>query len=243
MFAGESLDGRFVTTRWATVTVAGDTSSPSMRAALERLCEDYWGPLVAYALRKGRDLHNAQDLTQAFFAHFIERGYLRAADRMRGKFRTFLLTCFQHFMIHEWEKERSARRGGQFTIVSWEEHDAAILSRIAAATDLTAERIYDREWAFAVTRRALLRLEEEFSASGRSEHFQVLGRFLYTEPVPGEYDTVASKLNLASGSVKLLVHRLRRRYGMFVREEVRQTLVNESDLEDELRYLVELLSV
>jgi len=234
--------GRFATTRWSKVAVAGDSSSPNARVALERLCQDYWPPLFAFALRQGYDTHSAQDLTQGFFAHFIERGYLRAADRTRGKFRTFLLTCFQHFIAHEWEKNRAAKRGGQFVLVSWEEHAAALESRAASAGQLQPERHYDREWGLAIMERALTRLRTEFDAAGRERHLMVLGSFLHAEAGPGEYLKAGDQLGLTERAVKLAVHRLRRRYGRLVRDEIRETVVSESDVEDEMRYLVELMS-
>ncbi len=242
MTASGEPAGQFATTRWSTVTIASDSSSPGARAALERLCQDYWPPLFAFALRQGRDFHTAQDLTQAFFAHFIERGYLRAADRTRGKFRTFLLTCFQHFLVHEWEKQQAAKRGGRFVLLSWEEQGAALESRAASSAELPPERHFDREWALAIMERALARLQGEFAAAGRERDFQVIGRFLHVEAAPGEYLAAATQLGLTHRAVKLAVHRLRRRYGRFVREEVRETVASESDVEDELRYLVELMS-
>lgn len=239
---GASLSvGRFTTTRWTTVAIAGNASSVDARAALERLCQDYWAPLFAFALRQGRAFHAAQDLTQAFFAHFIERGYLRAANRTRGRFRTFLLTCFEHFLIHEWEKQQAVKRGGRFELLSWEEHHAGLESRAASATDLPPERHYDREWALAIMQRALARLQAEFAATERQPLFEFLSRFLHTEPAPGEYANVASQLGLSDRAVKLAVHRLRRRYGRLVREEVSHTVANEADAEDEMRYLVELM--
>lgn len=233
---------RFATTRWSRVAIASDSSSPGARAALESLCQEYWPPLFAYTLRQGRDSHTAQDLTQSFFSHFIERGYLRAADRTRGRFRTFLLTCFQHFLVHEWEKNHAAKRGGQFVLLSWDEHSEALESRVASGTELPPERHYDREWALAVMERALARLQEEFSVAGRDQHFQVLGHFLHAEAAPGDYLEGATQLGLAHRAVKLAVHRMRRRYGRLVREEVRETVTSDSDVEDEMRYLVELVS-
>ena len=103
---------------------------------MERLCQDYWPALFAFALRQGRDSHTAQ----AFFAHFIERSYLHAADRTRGRFLTFLLTCFQHFLVHEWEKNHAAKRGGRFVLLSWEEQSEALESRAVAAAELRPER-------------------------------------------------------------------------------------------------------
>ncbi|MCI0535145.1 MAG: sigma-70 family RNA polymerase sigma factor [Verrucomicrobiales bacterium] len=242
MSTDDNPSGRFTTTRWSTVIMAGRFPSPETRGALERLCQDYWPPLFAFALRQGRDSHAAEDVTQSFFTHFLERGYLRAADRTRGRFRTFLLTCFQHFLTHEWERNRAAKRGGRFMLVSWEENAAALESRATAVSDLKPELHYDREWALAMMRRALTRLEMELVESGRGRHFEVLGRFLHAEAASGEYAAAAEQLGLIDRAVKLAVHRLRRRYGRLVREEVRETVADESDVEAELRYLVELMS-
>ncbi len=231
----------FRTTRWSRVAMANDPASPEAVAALECLCQDYWPPLFAFALRRGRDSHAAEDLTQAFFARFIERGYLKAADRTRGRFRTFLLTSFNHFLIHDWEKNRAVKRGGQFTLLSWDEHHDVLESR-ATATALPPERHYDREWALAVMERALAKLRDEFAASGREHQFAVLGRFLSSEAVTGEYAAAGKELGLTERAVKLAVHRIRRRYGRLMRDEVRETVADESDVQDEMRYLVELVS-
>jgi DNA-directed RNA polymerase specialized sigma24 family protein len=233
--------GRFATTRWSMVTVACDASSLDGKAALERLCQDYWRPLFAFALRKANDFHLAQDLTQTFFGHFIERGYLRAADRARGKFRTFLLTCFEHFLVHEWEKARAIKRGGKFTLVSWEEHCSVLESRVTAE-ELPPQRQYDREWALAIMERALDHLQMEFVAAGKDRDFQLLRHFLHAEARAGEYLRVSSELKVTEGAVKLFVHRMRRRYGSLLRDEVRDTVASELDVEDEMRYIVELMS-
>ncbi len=211
--------------------------------ALERLCQDYWPPLFAFALRKGMDKPMAQDLTQAFFAHFLERGYLRAADRSRGRFRTFLLTCFQHFLIHEWEKSKAAKRGGRFVLLSWEDHAADLESRATNSVEPRPELRYDREWALIILDRALARLREDFNASGRRKQFELLGKFLHEESAPGEYTKVSAELAMSERAVKLTVHRLRRRFGRFVREEIRETVTTDADAKDEMRYLIEILSV
>jgi len=234
--------GRFATTRWSAVARAGDPAAPEARAALDRLCRDYWPPIFAFALRQGRDFHTAQDNTQAFFARFLERGYLRAADPTRGRFRTFLLTCFQHFLTQEWEKERAVKRGGRFELVSWEEQYPGLESRAAASTTSKPAEYYDREWALSVMGRALARLRTELAGAGREGRFVLLGRFLQAEPGPGDYENAARELGLNPRAVKLAVHRLRRRYGHLVRDEVRQTVSDESDVADELRHLVEVLS-
>jgi DNA-directed RNA polymerase specialized sigma24 family protein len=240
--AGKDREGRFFTTRWSWVAAACDSDSPQARSALERLCQAYWPPLYAFALRRGNDIHLAQDLTQSFFLHFIARGYLRAADRGRGRFRTFLLTCFQHFLVHEWEKTRAAKRGGRFELLSWDHDRESLESRVASTSELSPEKLYDLEWALAILERALARLREVYRSAGQVNVYDVLRPFLHSQPDPGDYLRAARQLNLPERAVRLAVHRLRRRYGRLVREEVRETVADASDLEDEMRYLVELIS-
>lgn len=233
---------RFATTRWTTVQTAIDPSSPEALSCLERLCQHYWPPLYGFARRQGNDVHTAQDLTQAFFAHFIGKGYLRAADRSRGRFRTFLLTSFSHFLTHEWEKARAEKRGGRFELTSWEEQLATLESQLACSQPAPPERDYDRQWALTALERALARLRSEFSAAGQDAHFAVLGPFLHAEAQTGEYQAIATQLGVSDRWVKVAVHRLRRRYGRLVREEIRDTVLTDSEVEDEMAYLVELLS-
>jgi DNA-directed RNA polymerase specialized sigma24 family protein len=240
--ATHDLERRFATTRWSRVVVAGDSTSPESRAALERLCQEYWPPLFAFALRRCQDPHSAQDLTQSFFAHFIDRGYLRAANRERGRFRTFLLTCFEHFLVHQWEKERAAKRGGNYVLVSWDEQCDGALLPARSAADLSPEKLYDRAWAQVIMQRAFTRLQNEHAKGERNIQFKVLGRFLSAEVAPGEYVDLGEQLGVAPGAVKLAVHRMRRRFRALVREEIRETVANESDVDDEMRYLVEIIS-
>lgn len=233
----------FQSTRWSSIAVAADSSDPEARQSLERLCQAYWPPLFAYALRQGRDIPSAQDLTQSFFAHFIERGYLRAADRARGRFRTFLLTCFQHFLIHEWEKTQALRRGGRFSLVSLEEHVHELETRAAEGAVASPEQLYDREWAMALLARALTRLSGEFAASGNERKYRVLSRFLDAEPGPGDYARAAEELGIHVRAVKLGVHRMRRRFGRLVRDEIRETVSTDADAQEEMQHLIKTMTL
>lgn len=238
-----SRDNReFRTTRWSEVAAAGGASSPDAQVALERLCLDYWPPLFAFALRRGNDRLTSQDLTQAFFARFIERGYLRAADRNRGRFRTFLMTCFQHFLVHEWEKTRREKRGGSHFRISWDDCCAEVEARACGSIHTPQERHYDREWALLVFDRAMVRLRDEYARNGNLRRFERLVGYLQTDPAAGEYLQVGLELSLSARAVRVIVHRLRRRFGQLVSEEVRGTVASEADAADELRYLVDVLS-
>ena len=104
--------GVFATTHWSVVLAAGHSSAPGAQEALETLCRTYWYPLYVYVRGQGQSPHDAQDLTQEFFARLLEKKYLRLADPDRGKFRAFLLKSLKHFLVNEWEKARTQKRGG-----------------------------------------------------------------------------------------------------------------------------------
>ena len=238
---GAASPSAFTTTHWSVVVAAGDVSSPQGRAALERLCRAYWQPLHAYLLRQGHTAHDAQDLTQEFFAHFLEKSYFRVADRARGRFRSFLLTALKHFVAHEWEKARAVKRGGRHSFISWEEQPEEMRASLASGADLPPERFYDQQWALTLLEQALARLRQESAANGKEQQFERLKTFLSNEPGEGAYAAAAAELGVSPGAVAVGVHRLRQRYGELVREEVANTVARREQIEDELRYLIELI--
>src|SRR5436853_5855107 len=109
--------GWFATTHWSVVRAAGDGAASGAQEALEKLCTTYWYPLYAYIRRKGYSEHQAQDLTQEFFARLMEKNFLGAVQEERGKFRWFLLATLKRFLANEWNRENAAKRGGGGTIV------------------------------------------------------------------------------------------------------------------------------
>ena len=232
----------FATTHWTVVLAAGDRVSPQAADALEQLCRNYWYPLYAYVRRQGRSPEDAQDLTQAFFAHFLDRNYLARADRQRGRFRSFLLTSLQNFLAHEWERARAAKRGGGRTALPWDEISAESRYALEAASDLAPDKIFEQRWAATLFQKALAGLQQEFAAAGHSERFDRLKGFLSAEPEAGAYAKAAASLGMSPGAVAVAVHRLRQRYGELVREEIAHTVSSPSEVEDEMRYLIALMS-
>ncbi|MBV9126332.1 MAG: sigma-70 family RNA polymerase sigma factor, partial [Planctomycetes bacterium] len=166
--------GRFATTRWSVVLAAGRCASPDSQVALTALCETYWYPLYAFVRRRGYRAEDAQDLTQEFFARLLEKGSLRAADRERGKFRSFLLSSFQHFLTQEWDRAHAQKRGGGRTLLSLDLAVGENRYHLEPAHELTPERIYERRWALVLIDRALARLRDEFAAAGKQQLFDPL---------------------------------------------------------------------
>jgi DNA-directed RNA polymerase specialized sigma24 family protein len=228
---------RFCSTRWSVVLSAGRGDAAAARAALEKLCGAYWRPLFVFARRLGHGEPDAQDLTQAFFEQFLEKGYIRAADPHRGRFRTFLLTSFRHFLRGEWVKSRAAKRGGGATFVSWEELSAAEQVQVEPLDDRAVEAAYTEQWALKLFDGALARLREEFAAAGKAQQFDSLKPFLSQLGSSADYSRVAERCGTSEGAVAVAVRRLRVRYGELLRAEIADTVVSAEDVEGELQLL------
>ncbi len=231
----------FATTHWSAILMAGGDSSPVARRALEQLCHAYWYPLYAYVRRQGHNVEDAQDLTQEFFARLLEHKYLRLADRNRGRFRTFLLTSLQHFLINDWKKTNRDRRGGGQIVLSLDEEMAE--SRLAAepALEQPPDALYDRGWAAVLMDRALTALRTEFEQAGKADLFDRLKVFVWGEKNALSYAAMAQQLGMTEGAVKVAVHRLRQRYGDLLRAEVAQTVTTAVEVEEELRHLASVI--
>jgi RNA polymerase sigma-70 factor (ECF subfamily) len=168
---------QFASTRWSVVLAAGDSSVPGAREALERLCGAYWFPLYAFVRRQGHSPHDAQDLTQGFFAWLIESKHLRVADAERGRFRSFLLGMLKNFLSDDRKRAHAQKRGGGRAPISLDAASAEERYDLEPATDLTPDLIFDRRWAWTVIEQTVARLRDEYVAAGRAELFDALRQF------------------------------------------------------------------
>ena len=236
--------GRFEQTQWSLVLAAG-AGEVSGAAALARLCQEYWYPLYAFVRRQGASHHDAQDLTQAFFGKLLEKNYLGDADRSRGRFRTFLLSSLKHFLANEWHKRNAKKRGGGIVFVSLDADASERFEREAvlpASGGHTAEELYDQRWARTVLERALSSLRAVYSANRQGPVFDALKPCLTLGKGGAPYAGVASALGMDENAVKVAAHRLRHRYREAIREEIANTVSQEEDVEEEFRYLREVLT-
>jgi RNA polymerase sigma-70 factor (ECF subfamily) len=233
----------FETTQWSVVLAAGADSSPQAASALERLCQIYRYPLYAFIRRQGRNPHDAEDLTQAFFAHFLQGKCFRFATPERGRFRSFLLTSLKNFLTNEWERGRARKRGGGSTLVSLDDPGAEERYLFEPATDLSPDKLFDRRWAIAVMDQALHILKGEHAESGKQQHFELLAPFLSGDAGDGEYERVAAKLGSNANNVAVSVHRLRQRYREVIRERVAETVTTVVELDEEMQHLLAALAL
>jgi RNA polymerase sigma factor (sigma-70 family) len=228
----------FATTHWTVVLAAGRAHTPQADHALEELCRTYWYPLYAYVRRRGYTHEDAEDLTQGFFARFLERNYLEGLTSEKGRFRAFLLASLKHFLANEWDRAHRQKRGGDIPVLSLDWEHADDRYKINLPDDLSPDKIYDREWALALLERVITRLRESCAATDQAQLFDKLKPFLTMDKGALPYAQAAVELNMAEGAVRVAVHRLRKRYRDLLREEITQTLSDPAQVEEEMRALL-----
>ena len=232
----------FATTHWSLVmaTKPNEASESRARKALEELCRTYWYPLYAFVRYRGYSSDDAQDLTQAFFARIIEAGGFASADPERGRFRSYLLGAMKHFLANEWHRAQTQKRGGQVQFIEWDALDPEARYAGAPKQSDNPEHLFDREWALETVAGALQALKHEMAKAGKIGHFEALKSSLTgKDELPRE--EIAARLGMSEGAVKVAVHRLRQRYRKLLRAAIAETVSNETDLDDEMRYLVTVL--
>ncbi|HXP59168.1 MAG TPA: sigma-70 family RNA polymerase sigma factor [Dongiaceae bacterium] len=232
----------FTTTHWSIVINAQDPASPQASQALEKLCRSYWYPLYAFVRRQGRDEATAKDLTQGFFAKLLEKNYLAGVRPEKGRFRNFLLASIKHFISDEWDKARALKRGGGQTIISLDETTGEDRYRQEPVEAMDAEKLYERRWALTLLEQARERLKEEFRAAGKAETYEQLQRFESGDTDAPAYAEVAPALGLSESGLRTAVHRMRQRNQELVREEVAQTVSSPAEVDEEIRYLIRVVS-
>jgi RNA polymerase sigma-70 factor (ECF subfamily) len=234
--------GLFTTTHWSVVLAAGHGTDTRAAEALQALCRSYWYPLYLYVRRRGYGPEDAQDLTQEFFARFLEKGSFSLADPSRGRFRTFLLKSLQHFLADDWKRAHRAKRGGG-TVELPLDGVVAEARYAAELTDtMTPERAYEQRWALTLLEQVLGRMREDYARVGKARLFEALQDFLWGPDGSVSYAALAQDLATTEGALRLAVHRLREQYRDRLRAEVAQTVSNPSEVDAELRYLIGVIS-
>ncbi len=229
---------QFGATRWTLVRdAAGGTLPEKAQTALAELCRIYWYPLYAYVRRSGHERHDAEDLTQEFFARLLAKNALATVDRSKGKFRSFLLASIKHFLANEWDRKQTLKRGGGFTFVPLDIATAESRHPLEPAHELTPEKIFDRQWALALLDQVLARLSEEYAAEGKADLFASLKEFLVGQAAPRATAQLAETLGVSEGSIKVAIHRLRKRYRQLLRAEIAQTVSCAEEVDEEIRGL------
>jgi RNA polymerase sigma factor (sigma-70 family) len=228
----------FVTTRWSVVLAAGVSSSAESERALSQLYRTYWYPLYAFVRRQGHSPQDAEDLTQGFFAHLLEKKALGGVEREKGKFRSFLLASLKNFLANDWDRQHAAKRGGKHSVISLDDDTAEDRYLREPSHDLTPEKLYEQSWALMVLETVLQQLRKEYAASGKVHLFEALQDHLIGDENATIYASAAAQLGMKEGAVRMAVLRMRRHFGYLLRNEIAHTVADLAELEEELRHLV-----
>ncbi len=220
---------------------AGASEDPSCREALEILCQRYWQPVYSYIRHRGYDKDDTEDLTQSFFARLLEKKSLKAADPDRGRFRSFLLASVRNFLADAWDKERAQKRGGGRHSIPMDFSETENLER-EPAEKRTPEAAFERQWASSVLAQVFSRLRQEAIKEGAMERFERLEGFLTGELEGTRQSQIAEELGISAKALRVTLHRLRKRFGKLLREQVAHTVSDPEQVDDEIRYLLNALN-
>lgn len=234
--------GVFVTTRWSVVLAAGRNDTTRSHEALARLCQNYWYPLYAYVRRRGYSSHDAQDLTQEFFARLLEKQSIASADPNRGRFRSFILTALNNFLGQEWEKARTQKRGGGAELFSLDLAQAEQRFDLEPASAETPDKDFDKKWAVALLETVMTQLEQEYKAENKSDLFAALKQTLTGSRESQPYAQLATRLDMSEAAIKVAVHRLRKRYRELLQTEISDTVSSPEEIKEEMRHLFTALT-
>ena len=231
----------FTTTQWSMILHAGNSQDPGCCEALEILCQRYWLPVYTYIRRRGYDKEAAEDLTQSFFAQLLEKRSLKAADPARGKFRSFLLASVKNFLSDSREKERAQKRGGDRHIIPFDFSETEnILYDVA--DEITPEALFERQWANSVLAQVFSRLRQEAIEGDILARFERVKGFITGDSEEIKQSQVAEELGMRPEALRVAIHRLRKRFGKLVREQVAQTVADPEQVDDEIRFLLTALN-
>jgi RNA polymerase sigma factor (sigma-70 family) len=240
----------FAPTQWSVILAAGQSHAnpDEARTALAQLCQTYWAPLYTFVRSRGSSPHDAQDLTQSFFAYLIEHKIYTRADRQKGKFRSFLLASLKNFLSDTRDREQALKRGGGREFLPLNEEQAAAAESLfqthgSSDEENADDRIFERSWAEMLVNAGLERLAVDYEKEGKGNLFEDLKIFLTAgaEPLP-TYDQLAARLDISASTLRSHVTRLRARYREALRAEVRRTVATESEVDAELRELLRVLT-
>lgn len=232
---------RFATTRWSLIIQARHGDIVPARAALEELCGAYWLPVYGFMRRQTKDVDEAQDLTQGFFASLLSRDALTNLNPERGRFRSFLLAAAKHFACNEFDKQNATIRGGKIVLHSIDYNFGERQLSQELSREESAESIFERRWAIALLDRVLNILRDEYQQLGKATLFECLSPFLSGDQDGDGYQSVCRQLELSLEAARVAAHRLRKRYRQILREEIAHTTATPQEVDDEIRHLFDAL--
>lgn len=221
--------------------VAGENHSAA-HSALNDLCRKYWRPIYAFARHRGCSSHDAEDLTQAYFARLLERDYIQRANQERGRFRSFLIHDFKFFLSNQHGKQMAEKRGGHASFIALDVAWAESRLEPADSAHRDADAYFDRQWALEIVRHAKADVAADYQDQGKKTLFDILQSGLVSSPDAAIYAVWEQKLGMTTSALKTALSRLRDRFRAALEAQIFETVANEDELKAEMRHLRHALS-
>jgi RNA polymerase sigma factor (sigma-70 family) len=231
----------FHTTHW-TMVLSARGENRSANEALANLCSNYWYPIYAFIRRNGSSSHEAEDLTQEFFARILRRDWLANVHPTGGKFRSFILACVKNFLSNERDKVLAQRRGGGQVLIPLEREDAETRYVIDPPDSMTPEVLFERRWVFELLEQTIDALRQEYAQTNRIDWFEELQGFLPGSNEVASRAEIAQKRGVSANAIDVAIHRLRQRFGVLLRKKVAETVSSDAEVGEEIRHLMSVLS-
>lgn len=235
------MGNRVATTQWSQVLAARDGSDTQARRALEGLCHTYWSPLYAYSRSLGHDADEAQDLTQGFFTHMLEKDLLQGVEPSRGRFRSFLLISLKNYIAHQHRSRNTLKRGGGTTTIALDVGDVEETLIAPPIQSMTPEEVFEYRWGLTVLERALHRLRSEWDEQERRKLFDGLLPHLTGQDPRVPIRKVGAELGMTETAARGAMYRLRQRFGQLIRAEIGEIVAEEADIDAEARHLLAVI--
>ncbi len=239
--ASQGGPAAFQSTHWTVVLEAARQDSPSGQSALAVLYQTYRYPIYAFIRRSDHSPDEAEDLTQDFFTRLLEKNWLASITREGGKFRSLLLTAVKHFLANARDQARTQKRGGGQPLLSLDDESLENRYRFAPVDHVTPELLFEQRWALRMLEKVLERLRQEYTRAEKADLFEELKVFLSGSARPVAHAEIAAKYEISVSAVGVGVHRLRRRYGELLRQEIARTVNDPGEVDDEIRHLIAVL--
>ncbi len=218
--------------------------SATKRRALEDLCQLYWNPVFAFIQAQGHSEHDAEDLTQGFFEHFLAREDFGKTDESRGKLRNYLLISVKHYLTDQYRKNGAEKRGGKAVHVSidqttddvGESRPVPLLEPVDPNVD--PDKVFRQKWATSMLESVLQQLEARYVEEDQALLFDALRPFVSLDDDTERQAEIAERFGLSPGALRTRIHRMRQAYGKLLREAIAETLGPDEDIDAELRELL-----
>jgi RNA polymerase sigma-70 factor (ECF subfamily) len=232
---------RFNTTQWSVVLRACQSETDLEKESWNELIETYWFPLYAFCRRQSKSHQDAQDLTQSFFVHLMTAASLDTVSPLKGRFRSFLLASFRNFIANRSREASAARRGGGHQFFSLSADDVEARFSRGGNADESPERTFDRLWVESLLQRTKDRLANDYRRANKQELFGLLVPHLMCDENAISRLEIGKQLNMSQPAIAMSIHRMRRRYGEILLNEVALTVDNPAETKDELRCLMAIV--